>query len=75
MKKKEVTVYAKSLKKAVNDLKDTLNADNYSKEPEYEEWTGLQLKSIRITRSELAVHKPLREDQDSFLQFTFDVEY
>lgn len=68
MKKKEVTIYAKSLKKAVNDLKDTLNVDSYSEDPEYEDWTVLQLKSIRITRSELA-------DHNTFLQFTFDVEY
>lgn len=34
MKKKEVTVYAPSLKRAVNELKDTLNVDSYSEEPE-----------------------------------------
>ena len=68
MKKKEVTVYEKSLKKAVNELRNYFEMDKYSKEIEYEDWTVLQLKSIRITKSDL-------ECPGTYLQFTFDVEY
>jgi hypothetical protein len=66
--KKEITIYECSLKKAIKQLQEILDYDQYSKPPQYTGCSAFELKSIRMTKDQF-------ESKDAYLEFLFELEF